>query len=117
MAARSCNDPRAAATGHWWKSVFENRESEFLHMAAFILLTTVLVQRGSPESRRRGVKELSPGAKLGSGRENQRFAKLGPGRGTWRVTSAKATVVTIMAPAITPKYDVLPPRSIAHAPA
>ena len=41
-----------AATGHWWESVFENWESEFLQMAVFVLLTTVLVQKGSPESRR-----------------------------------------------------------------
>jgi hypothetical protein len=45
-------------TGHWWESVFENWESEFLQMAVFILLTTVLVQKGSPESRRPHVKEL-----------------------------------------------------------
>jgi hypothetical protein len=47
-----------ASTGHWWESVFENWESEFLQMAVFVLLTTILVQRGSPESRRRHVKEL-----------------------------------------------------------
>jgi hypothetical protein len=45
-------------TGHLWESVFENWESEFLQMAVFILLTTCLVQRGSPESRRPHVKEL-----------------------------------------------------------
>jgi len=46
------------ATGHWWESVFENWESEFLQMAVFVLLTTVLVQKGSPESRRAHSKEL-----------------------------------------------------------
>ena len=46
------------ATGHPWEALFENWESEFLQMAAFVLLTTFLVQRGSPESRRPGVKEL-----------------------------------------------------------
>ena len=46
------------ATGHLWEAVFENWESEFLQMAVFVLLTTVLVQKGSPESRRPGVKEL-----------------------------------------------------------
>ena len=45
-------------TGHLWEAVFENWESEFLQMAAFVLLTTMLVQRGSPESRRPGVVEL-----------------------------------------------------------
>ena len=46
------------ATGHLWESIFENWESEFLQMAVFILLTTCLVQRGSPESRRPHIKEL-----------------------------------------------------------
>ena len=46
------------ATGHWWEGVFENWESEFLQMAVFVLLTTVLVQKGSPESRRAHSKEL-----------------------------------------------------------
>ena len=46
------------STGHPWEALFENWESEFLQMAAFILLTTFLIQKGSPESRRPGVKEL-----------------------------------------------------------
>jgi hypothetical protein len=45
-------------TGHPWEALFENWESEFLQMAAFVILTTVLYQKGSPESRRPGVKEL-----------------------------------------------------------
>jgi hypothetical protein len=45
-------------TGHPWEALFENWESEFLQMAMFVLLTTFLVQKGSPESRRPGVKEL-----------------------------------------------------------
>ncbi len=45
-------------TGHPWSATFENWESEFLQMGVFVLLTTFLVQRGSPESRRPGVKEL-----------------------------------------------------------
>ena len=45
------------ATGHPWEALFENWESEFLQMAVFVLLTTVLVQKGSPESRRPGVIE------------------------------------------------------------
>jgi len=49
---------RYLGTGHPWEAVFENWESEFLQMAVFVLLTTVLVQQGSPESRRPGVKEL-----------------------------------------------------------
>ena len=46
------------STGHPWEALFENWESEFLQMAAFMLLTTFLVQKGSPESRRPGVTEL-----------------------------------------------------------
>jgi hypothetical protein len=45
------------ATGHPWEALFENWESEFLQMAVFVLLTTFLVQQGSPESRRPGVRE------------------------------------------------------------
>ena len=45
-------------TGHPWEATFENWESEFLQMAVFILLTTFLVQKGSPESRRPGAIEL-----------------------------------------------------------
>ena len=46
------------STGHPWEATFENWESEFLQMAIFVLLTTCLVQRGSPESRRLGTVEL-----------------------------------------------------------
>jgi len=45
------------STGHPWEALFENWESEFLQMAVFVLLTTFLVQKGSPESRRPAVKE------------------------------------------------------------
>ena len=45
-------------TGHPWEALFENWESEFLQMAMFVLLTTFLIQKGSPESRRPGAKEL-----------------------------------------------------------
>jgi hypothetical protein len=45
-------------TGHLWEALFENWESEFLQMAVFVLLTTILVQKGSPESRRPDVTEL-----------------------------------------------------------
>ena len=45
-------------TGHPWEALFENWESEFLQMAFFVLLTTRLIQKGSPESRRPGMKEL-----------------------------------------------------------
>jgi Domain of unknown function (DUF6766) len=35
-------------TGHPWEALFENWESEFLQIAVFVLLTTFLIQRGSP---------------------------------------------------------------------
>ena len=40
------------SSGHFVESVFENWESEFLQMAAFVFLTAYLYQKGSPESRR-----------------------------------------------------------------
>ena len=38
-------------TPHFGEATFENWESEFLQMAAYVLLTAVLVQRGSSESK------------------------------------------------------------------
>jgi hypothetical protein len=37
--------------GHFAEAIFENWESEFLQMAAFVLLTAYLIQRGSGESK------------------------------------------------------------------
>jgi hypothetical protein len=45
------------STGHFWEATAENWESEFLQMAAFVLLTTFLYQKGSAESKRVGVVE------------------------------------------------------------
>ena len=39
-------------TGHFAEATFENWESEFLQMAAFVLLTAYLIQRGSAESKK-----------------------------------------------------------------
>jgi hypothetical protein len=39
------------ASGHFIEAVFENWESEFLQMAAFVLLTIALKQKGSSESK------------------------------------------------------------------
>jgi hypothetical protein len=44
-------------TGHFWEATGENWESEFLQMAAFVILTTFLYQKGSAESKRPGVVE------------------------------------------------------------
>jgi hypothetical protein len=38
-------------SGHFLSAVFENWESEFLQMAAYVLLTAWLFQKGSPESK------------------------------------------------------------------
>jgi uncharacterized protein DUF6766 len=38
-------------SGHFWATVFENWESEFLQMAAYVVLTAFLFQRGSAESK------------------------------------------------------------------
>src|SRR4051794_24390729 len=42
---------RYLTTGHFAEATFENWESEFLQMAAFVLLTVYLLQRGSGESK------------------------------------------------------------------
>jgi hypothetical protein len=44
-------------SGAFLSSVFENWESEFLQMWAYVMLTAYLYQRGSPESRDPDVKE------------------------------------------------------------
>src|SRR5687768_2515500 len=38
-------------TGHFIEATFENWESEFLQMAAYVMLTVFLYQRGSSESK------------------------------------------------------------------
>lgn len=45
--------------GHMWEATFENWESEFLQMCAFVVMTAFLFQKGSPESRRVGAIEES----------------------------------------------------------
>ena len=45
------------ASGHFWEATGENWESEFLQMAAFVLLTVFLRQKGSAESKRVDVVE------------------------------------------------------------
>jgi hypothetical protein len=39
-------------SGHFWEATAENWESEFLQMAAFVVLSASLVQRGSSESKK-----------------------------------------------------------------
>src|SRR4051794_5120450 len=40
------------STGHFVEAVFENWESEFLQMGMYVLLTAVLIQKGSSESKK-----------------------------------------------------------------
>ena len=42
---------RYLTQGHFWEAIFENWESEFLQMAAYIVLTVFLIQKGSSESK------------------------------------------------------------------
>lgn len=44
-------------TGHFVEATAENWESEFLQMAAYVILTVVLYQRGSSESKKIGEPE------------------------------------------------------------
>lgn len=43
--------PRYLLSGHFVEAVFENWESEFLQMGAYVLLTAFLFQKGSAESK------------------------------------------------------------------
>jgi hypothetical protein len=43
--------PEYLTDGHFIEAVFENWESEFLQMAAFVVFTVFLRQKGSPESK------------------------------------------------------------------
>jgi hypothetical protein len=44
-------------SGHFVEAVFENWESEFLQMGAYVIFTAFLYQKGSPESKKLGEKE------------------------------------------------------------
>jgi hypothetical protein len=43
---------RYLTTGHFYETTFENWESEFLQMAAYVALTVFLLQKGSAESKK-----------------------------------------------------------------
>jgi hypothetical protein len=71
------------ASGHFWEATGENWESEFLQMALFVILTTMLYQQGSAESKRPGAIEE---AELDPGRFRDRPDAPGPvRRGGWRL--------------------------------
>lgn len=56
-----------ASSGHFIEAVFENWESEFLQMAAFVIFTVFLFQKGSAESKppdkSERVDTIKPGSK------------------------------------------------------
>lgn len=67
-------------SGHFIEAVFENWESEFLQMAAFVFLSAVLYQKGSPESRKlHGEPELD----ADPGREEKPDSPAPVHRGGW----------------------------------
>jgi len=49
--------PQYLGSGHFWEATAENWESEFLQMAAYVLLTVGLYQKGSSESKKPGEPE------------------------------------------------------------
>jgi hypothetical protein len=55
-----------ATSGHFFSALFENLESEFLQMSAYVVLTAYLFQRGSAESKDpddRAAQDEDPAAK------------------------------------------------------
>jgi len=48
---RALGLPEYLRSGHFWEATAENWESEFLQMAAYVLLTVGLYQKGSSESK------------------------------------------------------------------
>jgi hypothetical protein len=75
--------PAYLTTGHFVEATFENWESEFLQMAAYILLTVWLVQKGSSESR---PPEGDPERDTDPRKQSQKPGAPGPVRsGGWRL--------------------------------
>jgi hypothetical protein len=72
------------SSGHFISAVFENWESEFLQMAAYVLLTVFLVQKGSPESRADG--EDNPEDEDPAGHQARPEAPWPVRRGGWFLT-------------------------------
>ena len=55
-------------TGHFYEATFENWESEFLQMAAFVVVTVYLLQRGAGESKQEADDPRDLPAPTGLGR-------------------------------------------------
>jgi Domain of unknown function (DUF6766) len=56
-------------SGHFVEAIFENWESEFLQMSAYVLLTAFLYQKGSPESKKLDEEEAVDKEPAKSGRK------------------------------------------------
>jgi hypothetical protein len=72
-------------TGHFWEATFENWESEFLQMAAFVLLTSFLYQKGSAESKKLPEEGENPGDEDPDQERTRPDAPRPVRRGGWRL--------------------------------
>jgi hypothetical protein len=61
-------------SGHFVEAIFENWESEFLQMGAYVLLTAFLYQKGSPESKKLDEREAVDRDASKSGRKKKKDA-------------------------------------------
>ena len=67
--AKAISFAEYVTTGHFLSALFENWESEFLQMSAYVVLTAFLFQRGSAESK--DPDESSPQDADPAGEENR----------------------------------------------
>jgi uncharacterized protein DUF6766 len=51
---------RYLGSGHFWEATSENWESEFLQMGAFMLMSALLMQRGSSQSKKEEAEDEVP---------------------------------------------------------
>ena len=79
-------------SAHFWSATAENWESEFLQMAAFVVLTVYLRQRGSAESNR------YPGEETQEDLERER--KDSQVRGFWRRNSLSVVLFALFGAAM-----------------
>ena len=78
-------------TGHFGEATFENWESEFLQMAFYVLLTVVLYQKGSSESKRPDVARAGRPAIRASPRDaGARRGRCGEADSCWCSTSTRS---------------------------
>ena len=75
--------PQYLSSGHFLEATAENWESEFLQMAAFVLLTAWLFQRGSAESKKLDGPEAVDRDPRGARGERLREAPWPVRRGGW----------------------------------